>query len=215
MTNSDRNKTYSIKEAIELAKENSKEKFDATFEAHFNLGINHKKPDQNIRATTTLPNGTGKEVKVAVFSNAKVPNADLELSESDLDKILKGEIKPKVDFDVLVAETSMMPKLAKAAKVLGPQGAMPSPKAGTVTDDVEKTVEQLKKGKIVVRNEANAPIVHVGIGKKSFNTDKLVENFNEVLATLRSNRPQKVKPDNYIKSCYINTTMGKSIKVQL
>lgn len=215
MTNIDRDKAYSIEEAIKLAKDSSKAKFDETLEAHFNLGIDHKKPEQAIRVTAVLPNGTGKEVKVAVFASEEVPNADIQLTEEDLNKINKGDLRPKVDFDVIVAEPRFMPKLAMAAKVLGPQGMMPNPKSGTVTEEVEKTVEQIKKGKIVVRNEVDAPIVHVPLGKKSFEDDKLVENFQEIVSTIRSNRPQKVKPENYIKSCFICTTMGKAVQVDL
>lgn len=215
MTTIEKDKYYSIEDAIKLAKANCKAKFDATFEAHFNLGIDNKKPDQSIRVSTTLPNGTGKQVKVAVFASKKIKDADLELTEEDLVKIEKNEIRPKVDFDVLVAEPKYMPKLAKVAKILGPAGVMPSPKSGTVTDDIEKAVHSLKQGKIEIRNEANAPIIHVIFGKKSFEDDKLVENFNEILSTIKSNRPQKVRPEVYVKSCFISTTMGASVKIAI
>ncbi len=215
MNTIEKDKQYDIAEAIRLAKANTKTKFDATFEAHFNLGIDNKKPDQSIRVSTTLPNGTGKEVKVAVFASKKIKGADLELTEDDLIKIEKSEIRPKVDFDVLVAEPKYMPKLAKVARILGPAGVMPSPKSGTVTDDIEKAVHSLKQGKIELRNEANAPIVHVMFGKVSFEDNKLTENFNEILSTLKSNRPQKVRPETYIASCFISTTMGPSVKVAL
>ncbi len=150
-----------------------------------------------------------------MFASKKIKGADLELTEDDLIKIEKSEIRPKVDFDVLVAEPKYMPKLAKVARILGPAGVMPSPKSGTVTDDIEKAVHSLKQGKIELRNEANAPIVHVMFGKVSFEDNKLTENFNEILSTLKSNRPQKVRPETYIASCFISTTMGPSVKVAL
>jgi len=211
----DKEKTYEIAEAIKLAKETCKTKFDSTLEVHFNLGIDHKKPEQCIRVSTTLPHGTGKTKKVAVFASKKCPGADIELSEDDLGKIEKGTIKPKVDFDVVIAEPRYMAKLAKIARILGPAGMMPNPKSGTVTEDVEKAVEQVKKGKVELRNEPDAPIIHSIFGKKSFENDKLAENFQEILNTLKSNRPQKVKPDHYIKSCFITTTMGPSVQVQV
>ena len=200
-------------EAIQKVKETSKTKFDPTVEVHINLEL-EKKGEQSVRFTTTLPHGTGKTKKVAVFASRKVPNADLELTEDDIAKIDKNTIRPKVDFDILVAEPKFMPKLAKVAKILGPAGVMPNPKTGTVTEDVEKAVEQIKKGKIEVRTEPVAPVIHTIIGKKSFEDNKLEENFNELINAIRSNKPAKAKP-NFIRSVFITSTMGPSFSVDV
>lgn len=207
-------KVMTIEDAITEVKANCKCKFDSTIEAHFNLSIDPQKTEQNVRFTTTLPHGTGKTKKVAVFASKKIPNADLELTESDLDKIASGAIKPNVDFDVLVAEPKFMVKLAKVAKILGPAGCMPNPKTGTVSENVEKAVEQIKKGKVEIRSEPNGKIAHTIIGKRSFETQKLLENFNEILTTLNQNKPAKVKGD-LIASCYVTSTMSPSVQVSL
>lgn len=203
-----------ITEAIKTLKKNSKAKFDETIELHINLNVDVKQSDQTIRTTVSLPNGTGKTVKVAVLSNSKVANADLSLSESDIHKLEKGEIQPGRDFDVLVVEPSFMPKMAKLGPVLGPAGVMPNPKTGTVTENVSGAVESFKKGKIEVRNEPNAPIIHTMIGKVSFEDKALIENFNEVMTTLKQNKPQKAKP-NWIKNIFVSSTMGKAIELDL
>ena len=208
------NKKYTIEEAVKNVKEASKVKFDPTIELHINLNVDPKKQEQMVRYTTMLPNGTGKSVKVAVFASAKVNNADLELTEADLKKIEKGEIKPGVDFDVMVSEPRMMAKLAQIARVLGPAGVMPNPKNGTVSEDVEKAVEQIKKGKVEVRMEQIHPIIHTIIGKKSFEDNQLVENYNEIMTSLNQHKPVKVGPD-FIKSAFIASTMGKSFEIQL
>ncbi len=203
-----------IQEAVKNIKESSKENFDATVEVHINLDIDTSKADQIVRYVTVLPNGTGKNKKVAVLASKKVANADIELNEEDIDKIISGKLRPKVDFDVLIAEPRYMPKLAKAAKVLGPAGVMPNPKTGTVTENVEKAVEDTKKGKIEIKNEKDFPIIHTIIGKVGFDKDKLVDNFNALITSLRQNRPQKAKP-NWIESIYVVSTMGKSFNVDL
>jgi large subunit ribosomal protein L1 len=206
-------KTYPIDEALELVKTSGKEKFDASVEVHINLGIDLEKQDQAVRTTTTLPNGTGQTKKVAVFSSKKVPEADIQLTEADLKKIEKGTLKPGTDFDVIVSEPKYMAKIATVAKVLGPQGMMPNPKSGTVTEDVEKAVKQIKKGKIEIRNEFSAPIIHTILGKKSFEVKALKENFEEVMSAVNGARPQKVRPENYIESVYVCSSMGPSFKV--
>ena len=206
--------TYTLEEALTKAVAASKEKFDATVEAHFNFDLNVTKPEQSIRVTTTLPHGTGKTLKIAVFASEKVPNADLELTEADLPRIEKGELRPRVDFDVLVAEPRMMAKLAKVARVLGPAGVMPNPKSGTVAEDVKKAVEQLKKGKIELRTEQTSPLLHTVLGKRSFEISKLADNFNEILNTLKANKPAKAKPE-WIKACYVCTSMGASFGVKV
>lgn len=201
-----------LKEAIKKVKALSKEKFDATVEVHINLSLDTKKQEQTVRFSVTLPHGTGKVKKVAVLADKKTQGADLELKESDIEALQKGTIKPKVDFDVLVTEPSYMPKLAKVAKILGPIGMMPNPKNGTVTEDPEKAVKEIKKGRLDVKTEKDLPIIHTIIGKRSFEESQLEENFNELLKTLKQNKPNKSSPE-WIKSIYVNTSMGQSIKI--
>jgi len=205
-------KTYTFEEALTEIRKGRKVKFDQTLEIHINLDIDPQKQEQMVRFSTTLPHGTGKSIKVAVVASKKVSNADLELSDDDLVKIEKGKLQPGKDFDVIVTEPSQMAKLAKLGRILGPAGAMPNPKAGTVTDNVEKAVEQIKKGKINVKTEQNHPIIHTIIGKMSFDDKKLVENFNEFINSLKQNKPQKAKPE-FIESVFVNATMGKSFKI--
>ncbi len=205
-------KTYTIGEAVNKLKENPKEKFDPTVELHINLDLDVTKSDQSVRFLTSLPHGTGKTKRVAVMASNKIPNADLQLNEEDLVKIEKGEIRAKVDFDVFVAETRFMSKIARVAKILGPAGVMPNPKTGTVTDDVEKAVEQIKKGKVEVKTEKDLPTIHTIIGKASFTEKALVENFKEIMTSLRQNKPAKSSPE-WIKSLFISTTMGPSYKI--
>lgn len=214
MTNEiDKNKSYGIDEALVLMKENCNAKFDTTVELHVNLGIDPKKQDQGIRTTTVLPHGTGKSQKVAVLASKTIKEADVQLNENELDKLENGELKPKVDFDVIVTEPKFMPKLGKYGKVLGPAGVMPNPKTGTVTEDVEKAVEQIKKGKVELRTDPIAPIVHTIIGKRSFTNEALKENYEIIMNTLKQSRPQKVKPENYIQSVFLSSTMSPSIRV--
>jgi len=206
--------SYTLNEALKKAKSSAKTKFDSTIEIHVNLSLNTEKIEQPVRFTTVLPKGTGRAVKVAVFASKNVKSADLNLSESDILKIEKGEIKPKVDFDVLISEPTYMSKLAKVAKILGPAGVMPNPKNGTVTENVEKAVEQVKRGKIDVKMEQTAPVLHTMLGKQSFSIEDLIANFNEFFSTLKQNRPSKAAP-NWIKSIFISSTMGPSFKLDL
>jgi large subunit ribosomal protein L1 len=205
---------YSIEEAVKKAKEGSKVKFDATVELHINLSVDSKKEQVTIRFTTVLPNGTGKTKRVAVLASKKVPNADLELMESDIEKIEKGSLRPKVDFDAFISEPRFMAKLAKAARILGPAGMMPNPKLGTVTENVEEAVAQMKKGKIEIKTEKDILVIHTILGKVSFEDKALVENFNEIYSTLKQNKPAKAKP-GWIKSIYIATSMGPSYAVNV
>jgi len=207
-------KTYTIEEAIKKVKENPKEKFNPTVELHINLDLDKSKPDQNVRFSTSLPHGTGKTKKVMVMASTKISNADLQINEEDLGKIEKGQIKPKIDFDVFVAETRFMPKIARVAKVLGPAGVMPNPKTGTVSDDVEKAVELIKKGKVDIKTEKDLPIIHTIIGKAGFEEKALLENFKEIYNNLKQNRPPKSNPE-WIKSVFISTTMGPSYKIEI
>lgn len=206
-------KIYTIAEAVKKVKETAKAKFDSTIEVHISLALD-KKAEQSVRFTTVLPHGTGKTKKVAVLASKKVANADLELTESDIEKLEKGQIKPKIDFDVIVAEPKFMSKLAKAARVLGPAGVMPNPKSGTVSEDVQKAVEQIKKGKVEVRTEPTAANLHTIIGKKSFEDKKLIENFEELMQAVKTNKPQKAAPE-FIKTVYLSSTMGPSFRVEV
>lgn len=206
-------KAYAIEEAIEKIKA-QKGKFDGTVEVHINLLRDAKKQEINVRYTTTLPHGTGKTKKVAVLASKKVPNAVIELMEEDLSKIEKGEIKPKVHFDAFISEPRFMPKIAKVARVLGPVGMMPNPKNGTVTEDVETAVAQIKKGKIEVRTEKDIPVIHTVIGKCSFTKEQLLENYKELMQSLKQNRPPK-SPLNWIKSIYLSPTMGRSVQIDI
>ena len=210
----DKNKVYPLAEAVKLAIETSPVKFDATVEMHFRLGVDPRQADQNIRATVSLPAGTGKTIRAAVFApldivkKAKAAGADIAEDEEFLQRLDKEEI----DFDVLIATPQYMTKLGKYARLLGPKGLMPNPKAGTVTEDVEKAVNEAKAGKIEYRVDKQA-IVHVGLGKTSFGSEKLTENINAFIDSLISQKPASIK-GQYIKSIFISTMMGPSIQVE-
>ena len=207
-------KAYSLKDAIELAIKTNTAKFDASVEAHVRLGVDPRQADQNIRTTIVLPNGNGKSVRVAVFAPldvckaAKAAGADIAEDEEFLKQLDKGII----DFDVLISTPAYMPKLGKYARLLGPKGLMPNPKAGTVTMDVEKAVKEAKAGKIEYRVDKQA-IVHIGFGKVSFGADKLMENANVFFESLKAQKPASLK-GTYVKSVFIATTMGPSIEVE-
>jgi large subunit ribosomal protein L1 len=207
-----RNKIMELMEAIKKVKLSSKEKFDASIEVHINLDLDSKKMEQPVRFSLTLPHGTGKTKKVAVLASKKVAGADLELKESDIELIQKGQIKPKIDFDTLVTEPAFMPKLAKVAKILGPAGVMPNPKTGTVSDDPEKAVSEIKKGRLDVKTEKDLPMIHTVIGKRSFTEEQLSENFIELYSALKQNKPPKAAPE-WVKSIFIATSMGQSVVV--
>lgn len=202
---------YPIEEALKKVKSESKAKFDASVEVHINLDIDPNK--QNIRFSLSLPNGTGKTKKIAVLSSGKVEGADVNLTEEDLPKIEQGKIKPNVDFDILITEPRYMPVLAKYAKILGPAGAMPNPKNGTVTEEISKSISQFKKGKMEIKTEKMAPIIHTIIGKVSFDEKSLADNYNELISALKANKPAKTVP-LWIKSIFISSTMGPSVKVK-
>ena len=203
---------YKIPDAIKRVKETSKTKFDASVETHINLDIDPTK--QIVRFLITLPHGTGKTQKIAVLSDKKVEKADINLSEADLSKIEKGDIKPGTDFDIFITQPKFMPKVAKIAKILGPVGLMPNPKNGTVVENIEKAVEEFKAGKVEIRTEQKAPIIHIVIGKVSFGEKELEENLQEIIKTLKQNKPQKAKP-SWIKSIFLTSSMGPSIKLSL
>ncbi|MBR2989446.1 50S ribosomal protein L1 [Candidatus Saccharibacteria bacterium] len=210
----DKSKVYTLKDAIELAAKTSPVKFDASLEAHVRLGVDPRQADQNIRTTIVLPNGNGKTVRVAVFApldevkKAKAAGADIAEDEEFLKRLEKGEIA----FDVLISTPQYMPKLGKYARTLGPKGLMPNPKAGTVTTDVEKAVKEAKAGKVEYRVDKQS-IVHIGLGKLSFGSDKLLQNANAFFDSLKSQKPASLK-GQYVKSVFITTTMGPSIAVE-
>ena len=210
----EKGKAYSLKEAVELAIATSPVKFDATLEMHFRLGVDPRQADQNIRSTVTLPAGTGKDIRVAVFAPldvckaAKAAGADIAEDE----EFTKRLEKEQLDFDVLISTPQYMPKLGKFARLLGPKGLMPNPKAGTVTTDIEKAVKEAKAGKIEYRVDKQA-IVHVGLGKVSFGADKLMLNINAFTESLKSQKPASIK-GQYVKSVYMTTSMGPSILVE-
>ncbi len=209
----DRNKEYSLKEAVELAQKTAKVSFDSTLELHIKLGVDPRHADQNLRANVVLPAGTGKTVKIAVFTDhdsvaaAKKAGADIAGSDDFLQQLDKGII----DFDVLIASPSVMPKLGKYARILGPKGLMPSPKSGTVTSDVAKAVSEAKAGRVEYRVDSTG-IVHLGAGKVSFKTEDLVKNVRVVLDSIKSSKPASLK-GNYVLSIYLTTSMGPSVRV--
>jgi large subunit ribosomal protein L1 len=209
----EKDKDYSTKEALELAVKTSTTKFDATVELHVRLNVDPKQADQNIREVIVLPAGTGRSVRVAVFGEpddaaaGKKAGADVAGSDEFLQQLEKGVI----DFDVLIATPTVMAKLGKYARVLGPKGLMPNPKSGTVTKDVAKAVEQAKAGKVELRVDETG-IVHLGIGKVSFGTDKLLDNAQAVFTSLKSAKPSGIK-GSYVTSIYTTTSMGPSIKI--
>jgi large subunit ribosomal protein L1 len=212
----DKLKKYPLAEAIQLSKSLSKTKFDASVEAHFRLGIDPKKGDQQIRSAVSLPHGTGKNVRVAAFvspdkeKEAKDAGADLVGSEDLIAEIKKTE---KTDFEVAVAEPAMMKNLSQIAKILGTRGLMPSPKNETVTPNPAKAIQELKKGKISFKNDDTANI-HVAIGKVSFDDNKLADNYTTILNTIKKLKPAKSK-GVFIKNITMTTSMGPGIKVEI
>lgn len=203
----EKDKTYSLKEAVALATKTSPVKFDASVELHVNLSVDPRHADQNVRDSLVLPAGTGKKVRVAVFDDAKVTGADVNGVEAVTKLLDKGSL----DFDVLIATPAQMPKLGKYARVLGPRGLMPNPKSGTVTTDIAKAVAEAKAGRVEYRVDSTG-IVHVAVGKVSFDQAKLLENVQAVLASIKANKPASVK-SAYVKAIYLTTTMGPSIPV--
>ncbi len=203
----EKDKTYSLEEAVALAIKTSKVKFDATIEVHIRLNVDPRHADQNIRDNLVLPAGTGKKIRVAVFADEAVPGADV----SGIEKITKDLEKGNLDFDTLIATPTNMPKLGKYARVLGPRGLMPNPKSGTVTTDLAKAVEQAKAGRVEYRVDSTG-IVHIGAGKVSFKPADIEANLRAVLASIKNNKPASVK-GIYVHSIYLTTSMGPSIPV--
>lgn len=211
----DADKAYSLKEALDLAAATSTVKFDASVELHIRLGVDPRHADQNIRDIIVLPAGTGKTVRVAVFADtddaAKAKKAGAEIAASD--EFLQQLDKGIVDFDVLIATPAMMAKLGKYARILGPKGLMPNPKSGTVSNDVAKAVTEAKAGRVEYRVDSTG-IIHVGIGKVSFGSDKLMQNAKALIASIKGNKPASIK-GTFVKSIFATSTMGPSITVDV
>jgi large subunit ribosomal protein L1 len=211
----DNKKFYLLNEAIELLTETSITKFDSTVEIHLNLGIDPKQANEQIRNIVNLPNGTGKKVKIIAFvTDDKIKDSlaagAIKAGAADLIAEVQGGY---TDFDKAIAMPSLMKDLAKVAKVLGPKGLMPNPKAGTVTDDVIKTIKDLQGGRIEFRNDKQSN-VHNAVGKISFSKEKLLENIKEYLKAIKAAKPAEMK-GNYIKSMFLTTTMGPSIRLDI
>ncbi len=209
----DRMKEYSVEDAVELLKSSSLAKFDETIEIAVNLGVDPRHADQNIRVTTSLPFGSGKESKVLVLATG----AELkEAEEAGADHVGNDEFFAKLEsgwdeVDVIVATPEMMPKLGKLGKILGPKGLMPNPKSGTVTKEIGRAVKEIKAGRIELRVDKNG-IIHAPIGKKSFEEDQLVENLKSILSTILHAKPPTVK-GTYLKKETVSSTMGPGKRV--
>jgi large subunit ribosomal protein L1 len=211
----DRNKFYSVEEAVKLVKERAKAKFDETIEMAFNLGIDPKHADQNVRGVISLPHGTGKTVRVAVFAKgekaeaAKKAGADLVGADDLAEKVQAGQM----DFDRVIASPDMMVTVGKLGKVLGPRGLMPNPKLGTVTNDIAEAVKAAKGGQVEYRAQKEG-IVHAGVGKASFSEQQLVENVKALLNAVNRAKPAGAK-GTYMKKVSISSTMGPGLKLDI
>jgi large subunit ribosomal protein L1 len=209
----DREQLYPPAEAFELVKSLASRNFDETVEVTFRLGIDPRKADQMIRGTVSLPHGTGKDVRVAVFAagdaarQAQEAGADIVGADDLVSRVQEGFL----DFDVAIATPDMMSQVGRLGRILGPRGVMPNPKTGTVTNDVAKTVAEFKAGKVEYRTDRHGN-VHVPIGKVSFDVDALVANFRAVLDEILRAKPAAAK-GRYIKSITASSTMGPSVRV--
>jgi len=210
----DRTNLYDVEEAVDIVKKSASAKFDETVEAHIRLGVDGRHADQQVRGAVVLPHGTGKTVRVLVFAKGdKVAEAEAAGAEH----VGGEELIPKIqnegwlDFDVVVATPDMMGVVGRLGRVLGPKGLMPNPKAGTVTMDVTKAVNEIKAGKIEYRLD-KTNIIHVPIGKASFSTEKLADNFHTLMGAINKARPSAAK-GQYLRSVVITSTMGPGIKL--
>ena len=210
----DRNTLYDTADAMKLVVETATAKFDETVELHVKLGVDSRHADQQVRGAIVLPHGTGKTQRVLVF--AKAAKADEARAAGadyvgDMDLVEKIQTENWFDFDVVVATPDMMGVVGRLGKVLGPKGLMPSPKAGTVTMDVTKAVNEIKAGKVEYRLD-KTNIIHCPIGKASFGAEKLTENFNAIMGAIIKSKPAAAK-GQYIKSCTVVSTMGPGVKI--
>lgn len=204
---------YSPEDGVNLVKDLATAKFVESVEAHIWLNVNPKYADQQVRATVVLPHGTGKEVKIAALvassnmTDYKNSAADIVGSDDLIEEIGSG----KINFDLLIAQPEMMPKLAKLGRILGPKGLMPSPKSGTVTTNIEKTVEEFKKGKLEYKVDKTG-ILHVNLGKVNFSSEKLLDNLSTLYKSILQNKPPGVK-GKYFKKFYLCNTMSPSVEI--
>jgi len=205
---------YDVNEAMELVQKTSITKFDATVEAHIRLGVDSRHADQQVRGAIVLPHGTGRAVRVLVFAKGEKA-AEAEAAGADYvgaeDLVAKIQGENWFEFDVVVATPDMMGVVGRIGRVLGPKGLMPNPKAGTVTADVTKAIEEIKAGKIEYRLD-KTNIIHVPIGKVSFGTEKLAENFQTLMGAVIKAKPSAAK-GTYLRSVVVASTMGPGIKV--
>lgn len=214
----EKNKVYSLSEAVSLIKENKTAKFDESVEAHIKTNVDPKKGDQQIRGTVNLPHGTGKIKRITVITSvslaeAKEAGADKVGGEELIELIKTGKLIPFSDFDILVATPEMMPKLAQVAKILGPKGLMPNPKSETVTPKVKETILALKKGKAAFKNDDSGN-VHQLVGKISFETEKIIENIRAFVEEVEKAKPSGLK-GKLVANISICSTMGPGLKISL
>lgn len=209
------NKTYSLEDAAAQIEKFPKAKFDESVELHFHLGIDLKASDQGVRGTVALPHGTGKKVRIAVFCKGEPAQKATELgadyvgSNELIDKVAGGFL----DFDCVIATPDMMRDLSKLGKVLGPRGLMPSPKAGTVTQDIEKCIKEVRAGRVEFKADKQGGI-HVAIGKRYFAKKQIVENAHQVIQAIEHAKPAALK-NEFLKSVYLSTTMGPGLRLAL
>jgi large subunit ribosomal protein L1 len=205
---------YDPKDAIQLCKKGAFAKFDESVELHFSLGIDSRHADQLVRGTLTLPHGTGKDIRIIVITDEEntAPIVDAGAIECGCDDVLKKISDGWLDFDLIIATPKVMPKLGKLGRILGARGLMPSPKSGTVTTDVVKTVTEFMAGKVEFRNDKEGNL-HVVIGKTSFDEEKIYDNFSEVFSMVNKLKPTKSK-GTYLKSLTICSTMGPGVKIK-
>ena len=208
-------KIENLVEAVKKIKKNCTTKFDESIDISMNLNLKQKKEEVSLRTVVNLPNGNGKKIKIAVLceqnkiKEAKDSGAELTGSENLINEITAG----KINFDKLIATPSMMPKIAKLGKILGPKGLMPNPKLGTVTTDIKKTVKALKEGQIEIKNDKDGNVA-ASLGKKSFSDEKIIQNYKEFLETIQKEKPKGIK-GNFILSAFLTSTMGVSYKLKL
>jgi len=204
-----------LEEAIKKVKQNCITKFDESIDVSIRLNLKQKKEEINLRTVVNLPNGNGKKVRIAVLcednkiNEAKNSGAEIVGSDDLINDITSG----KINFDKFIATPAMMPKMGKLGKILGPKGLMPNPKLGTITNDIKKTVKDLKEGQIEIKNDKDGNI-GASIGKKSFSDNKIIENFNSLIQTIQKEKPSGIKGD-FILSSFITSTMGISYQLKV
>ena len=211
----DQTKAFKIEEAVKLIKDRSKTKFVESIDVSLNLNMDKSKTDQTLRTTVDLPHGNGKKIDIAVIcSNDKIEDAKASgASKVGSDDLVESINNGKIDFDILVCTPDMMSKVGKLGKVLGPKGLMPNPKFGTVSPDVKKAVEDIKKGKVEIRCDKDGNL-SLSIGRANFDENKLIENYKSVLEVVEKEKPSGSK-GNFINSSFITSSMGPSTKVEL